>query len=247
MRFRSIVGLVLAAALVVGCGKKGDKNKDEAKSGTDKGSTAQPAGDNKAPPAQVDPGKLDFDPATATWKAVPIQETGVAVEAVEQAKHKGGEMGEAKYFRQNWGPAQMAVWHGPNRSIEEWRQGFRNRKDVKLSETSTVEMCGGEAKKQEAVIPARVMGGKLRESIPVEDGTVADEASGAARDTHTPSASSAGGGSMGTGRGTPEMVVVVMAFQHKDEKYIASFRVPTAHREAFAEVEKHFFESITCE
>ena len=243
VRFHRIVSLVALAALASGCGKKPDKDDKRAEPGTEKGTGSA---DTKAA-VDTTPAPLDVNPDEAVWKQFPIGDTGVSVEAIDGFDTNTGEMDAAHYFRQGYGPAALAVWFGPTRTVQSWRDGFTGRKDVKLSEATKVQVCGVEGEKQEAVLAGRRGGGKTRQSIPLGDGnTVGDEATDAVRSKQPP-ASGGGGGTLGPGRGIPEAVVVVLGFKHKDGPVVVSYRVPTGHREKLAAIEKHYFESISCD
>ena len=245
VRFQSIVSLLAVAALACGCGKKADKdNKQADPAAGDK--TATPSTNDTKAEANTAPAPLDVNPDEAVWKAVPIGDTGVSVEAIDGFDTSTGEMDAAHYFRQGYGPAALAVWYGPTRTVQSWRDGFAGRKDVKLSDVTKVQVCGVEGEMQEAVLAARRGGGKTRQSIPLGDGNIGDEATGAVR-SKQPSDSGGGGGTMGAGRGIPEAVVVVLGFKHKDGPVVVSYRVPTGHREKLAAIEKHYFASISCD
>ncbi len=236
--------LIFAAIplVLVGC-KRTDKHSNQ--------SPEQAAKPTPVVPSQIEPQQSRaaepedvVDPAAITWSTHTIDDLGVEIPQIEGLRLLELPMGGARSWQQHKKPIATAVWAGPGRTIEAWRERLSKGRDNTLGKASTMSVCGVQGIRQEASMKGHPVpvgnfaAGKAQLKALVGRDAVGDKPS-RPRSEYTEV----------NGRRfwqLPDRTTVVLAFEHKGTPIVAAWTVEGNNREAFAAAEKHFFNLIRC-
>ncbi len=236
--------LVFAAIplALVGC-KRTDKHADQSPVQAAKPSPVAPA---KVRPQQSTAPTPDevIDPTTITWSTYTIEELGVEIPQIDQLQLLELPMGGAQSWQQHKKPIATAIWAGSGRTLEAWRDRVAKTKGAKLGNPTTVSVCGVQGTRQEVSLEPYL--------TPVGNLPAGKEQLEAI----------AGSGAMGNKPSRPRSeykeidgkrywelparTTIALGFEHKGTPMVATWTVEGNNRDAFAQAEKHFFDSIRC-
>ena len=168
----------------------------------------------------------DGGPAPETelrWIQREIAPLRLCIDVLDGAPLREETNAATHFLRQDRAPFQLAIEWGPDATPAAWQKWLvEGAPAATLAPSTKVPFCGGEAERQEAVVPG-FAGAETMVRGP--DGRIQSR-----RSDHPPTA-----------------VTVVLAFRRGDIPVLLSYSVDETRREAEREASRHFFATVQCE